>query len=412
MLTDTACKNAKQQAKPYKMSDAGGLYLLVTPTAKLWNLAYRFAGKQKKLSFGAYPAVTLSNARIKRDEAKAQIGQGVDPGQLKKEAKRPQAEVKTFAKWADEWLAKERAKWDEKTMAGKERFVGYLKAEFGALAVPAIARRDVLTFLKTFEQDEKLETRDRTRAAGEKICRYADQDGTDYNPFRNLNEQLVDNDSTPRPALIEPLKVTRLFQDITAPFPGARFDDVVGYAVRFTALTAARPGNIADAEWTEFDDAGLWTVSAEKMKMDKEHIVPLSRQALAILEQVALLTGDRKYVFSCSRDQPISDNTLNKRLRNLGYDTGKEHCAHGFRTTFSTLLNGECDRDGNKTWDGDVIELQLAHLDSSSVRAVYNRTGPMSLMGARTKLMQHWADRFDAMVGENVVPIGKRKKFA
>jgi hypothetical protein len=176
------------------------------------------------------------------------------------------------------------------------------------------------------------------------------------------------------------------------------------HSVRFTALTAAHPGNIADAEWTEFNDAGLWTVSADKMKMDHEHIVPLSRQALAILEQVALLAGEPKYVFSCSRDQPISDNTLNKRLRDLGYDTGKDHCAHG-----STLLNGECDRDGNKAWDGDVIELQLAHLDSSSVRAIYNRTGPMSLMGARTKLMQHWADRVDTMVGENVVPIGKHR---
>jgi integrase len=213
----------------------------------------------------------------------------------------------------------------------------------------------------------------------------------------------------PRPALTDPVKVAQLFQDVAKPFERARFNDIVGLAVRFASLTASRPGNIVDAEWTEFNDAGLWTVSAEKMKMDKEHIVPLSRQALAILEQVALLTGDRKYVFSCSRDRPISDNTLNKRLRDLGYDTAKDHCAHGFRTTFSTLLNGECDRDGNKTWDGDVIELQLAHLDSSSVRAVYNRTGPMSLMGARAKLMQHWADRVDALVGANVMPIGTRR---
>jgi len=406
MLTDTACRNLKPQAKTFKKSDGGGLYLLVKRTgSKHWYMGYRFGGRQKKLSFGAYPVVTLSAARTKRDAAKTRISEGVDPGQLKKEAKRQQAEAKIFGQWADEWLAKERVKWDEKTMAGKERFVGYLKAEFGKLSVPEIARRDVLTFLKTFEQTEKLETRDRTRAAGEKICRYADQDGTDYNPFRNLNEQLMDNDSTPRPALIEPIAVSKLFQNIIAPFSGARFDDVVGFGLRFTALTAARPGNISDAEWTEFNDAGLWTVSAEKMKMDKEHIVPLSRQALAVLKQVHALTGNRKYVFSCSRDKPISDNTLNKRLRNLGYDTGKDHCAHGFRTTFSTLLNAECDRDGNKTWDGDVIELQLAHLDSSSVRAVYNRTGPMSLMGARTKMMQHWADRVDTMGDCNVVPM-------
>jgi integrase len=383
--------------------------LWVTPTAKLWNLAYRFNRKQLKLSIGPYPEVTLAAARTKRDAAKAQISQGIDPNQAKKEAKRQLADAKTFADWADDWIAKEKLKWDVKTMAGKERYVGYLKGEFGDRTVPKIARRDVLTFLKAFEADEKLETRDRTRATGEKICLYADQDGTDYNPFRNLSEQLVDNDSTPRPALTDPVKVVKLFQDVAKPFERARFNDIVGLAVRFTSLTAARPGNIADAEWTEFNNVGLWTVSAEKMKMDKEHIVPLSRQALAILEQVALLTGGRKYVFSCSRDQPISDNTLNKRLRDLGYNTAKDHCAHGFRTTFSTLLNGECDRDGNKTWDGDVIELQLAHLDSSSVRAVYNRTGPMSLMGARAKLMQHWADRVDALVGDNVMPIGVRR---
>lgn len=138
--------------------------------------------------------------------------------------------------------------------------------------------------------------------------------------------------------------------------------------------------------------------------------MPLSRQALAILEQVKRLTGQRQFVFSCSRDEAISDNTLCKRLRNLGFDTGTEHCAHGFRTTFSTLSNGECDRDGNKMWDGDVIELQLAHLDETSVKAIYNRTGPLSLITARAKLLQHWADRIDAMIDSgNVVPMKHRR---
>src|SRR5262249_5118099 len=143
----------------------------------------------------------------------------------------------------------------------------------------------------------------------------------------------------------------------------------------------------------------------EKMKMKHEHVVPLSQQALAILEQVKRLTGQRQFVFSCSSDEPISDNTLCKRLRDLGYDTATEHCAHGFRTTFSTLCNAECDRDENKMWDSDMIELQLAHLDESSVKAIYNRTGALSLIGARAKLLQHWADRIDSMVGNNVVPL-------
>jgi integrase len=133
---------------------------------------------------------------------------------------------------------------------------------------------------------------------------------------------------------------------------------------------------------------------SREMTMKHEHIVPLSRQAVAILRLAHAITGK---VFSCRRDEPISDMTLNRRLKALGYDTSGEHTAHGFRTTFSTLLNGECDRDGRKTWDGDLIELQLAHLDDSSVKAIYNRTGPMSLIIARAKMMQHWADRIDTM---------------
>jgi integrase len=185
----------------------------------------------------------------------------------------------------------------------------------------------------------------------------------------------------------------------------ARFDDVVGHALRFISLTVVRPGELATAEWSEFNcDNARWTVPGEKMKMEHEHVVPLSRQAVAILGAVRKLTGHRQFVFSCSRDSPISDNTLNKRLRDLGYDTSEQHCAHGFRTTFSTQLNGECDRDENKKWDGDVIELQLAHLDESSVKAIYNRTGPLSLIGARAKLLQHWADRVDTMrVGSDVL---------
>lgn len=407
MLTDTACKNAKPRPNPYKLSDGGGLYLRVTPTAKLWNLAYRFGGRQKKLSFGTYlpdgRGVTLAAARSKRDAAKAQLANGIDPGAAKQEAKRAQAAAQTFEEWADAWLAKERLLWDSKTMAGKDRNVGYLKAEFGARMIAAIKRPDVLLYLKRLEAVGTLEKRDRIRSTGEQICVYADVEGTDYNPFRNLNKQLMANVSEPRPALTEIKKVATLFRTIAAPFPRARFHDLVGYAVRFTSLTVVRPGEIATAEWTEFDfETARWTVPAEKMKMSHEHVVPLSRQAVALLRQVQALTGKRRFVFSCSRDQPISDNTLNKRLRDLGYNTAEQHCAHGFRTVFSTLSNAELDRDENKMWDSDVIELQLAHLDENSVKAIYNRTGALSLIGARAKLLQHWADRMDAWSGNNV----------
>jgi integrase len=415
MLTDTACKNAKPKDKK---GDGGGLYLLMQPNgSKLWRLAYRFGGKQKTLAIGPYPVITLTAARDKRDDAKRLLADGIDPSVDKQEKRREQAAARTFTQWADEWLESEGRptnSYDKKTMAGKKRYVGYLKDEFGKSLMLAIKRPDVLLYLRRLEQAGKLETRDRIRAAGEAIFHYADLDGSGHNPFANLVKQLTKNRSKPRPALTKPADAAKLFRAIAAEYPGARFDDLVGYALRFIALTVVRPGEIASVEWPDFDlDNALWTVPAEKMKMEREHVVPLSRQAVAILRQVHKLTGHRRHVFSCSRDKPISDNTLNKRLRNLGYDTKSEHCAHGFRTTFSTLLNGECDREGNKTWDGDMIELQLAHLDTTSVKAIYDRTGPMSLFDARARMMQNWADRVDTMIdGGNVVPIRKREEVA
>lgn len=413
MLTDTACRNLKPKDKPYKKSDGGGLRLVVQPSgSKLWRMAYRFGGKQKELAFGVYPATTLADARIKRDAAKRLLARDCDPALAKQEAKREQAAARTFASWADEWLEKQRSEHDEKTMAGKDRYVSYLKAEFGQRLIPAIIRADALLYLRTYDKTGKLETRDRVRSTGSQICIYADVHGSDYNPFRKFaKEQLMANESAPRPALINDAGVTTLMRAIAAPFHRSRFDDVVGRALRFLSLTVVRPGELATAEWSEFDRSqARWTIPAEKMKMEHEHVVPLSRQAVAILEEMGTLTGQRRFVFSCSKDKPISDNTLNRRLRDLGYDTGEQHCAHGFRTTFSTLCNAECDRDENKMWDGDLIELQLAHLDQSSVKAIYNRTGPLSLIGARAKLMQHWADRIDAMVGNNVVLIRKPAK--
>jgi Integrase len=160
--------------------------------------------------------------------------------------------------------------------------------------------------------------------------------------------------------------------------------------LRFDALTIPRPGMVNEMEWSEVDwDAERWTIPAAKMKTGWDHVVPLSRQALAILRSVQKLTGHRRYAFSCSKDAPLSNNTLNKRLRLLGIDTKTDHCAHGFRTTFSTLSHHEEIKDA-KAWDGDVVELQLAHLDNSTVKGSNKKHGPLALIGSRTKLMQHW----------------------
>jgi integrase len=417
MLADTACRNARPKPSPYKMSDGYGLYLLVTPTgSKLWQMAYRFGDRQRKLSFGAYPAVGLADARRQRDQAKALIAKGIDPSEAKKQARRERAAARTFTAWADAWLAKQHAEGcKERTLKSKRRFVGYLKNEFGPAMIADITRDGVVQFLRKFEQDGTLETRDRVRAAGESICVFADLKGTGANPFRDLGALLIKNKAEPRPALTAPAAVAQLFQDIAAPLQHAKYGDLVGYALRLLSLTAMRPGEVNRAEWTEIDwEKARWTIPADKMKMDKEHVVPLSRQALAILKAIQALTGHRRYIFSSTQDRPLSDNTLNKRLRVIGYDTISEHCAHGFRSTFSTLCHQEVDRDDNKLWDSDVVELCLAHRDEDSVKAIYNKVGPLALIGPRTKLMQHWADRIDAMVDTDKViaidrPIRKRR---
>jgi integrase len=423
MLTDVKCRTEKAVGgKEKKISDGFGLYLLVRPSGtKLWQMAYRFNGRQKKLSFGIYGAddqgrVSLATARKKRDEAKALIAMGIDPGVAKKEERLEKATACPFASWADEWLAKQEAECGERTMKGKRRFVGYLKDQFGSSMIGDITVESVVAYLKTLQDEGKLETRDRVRAAGEDICKFADLKRTGHNPFRDLGDFLIQNVSERRPAITEPINaVAQLFQDIAAPLENSRYGDLVGYALRFLALTAVRPGEVNNSEWTEIDwERARWTISAAKMKMDKDHVVPLSRQALEILKAVHEVTGNRHYIFSCTDDKPLSNNTLNKRLRVIGYDTADEHCAHGFRSTFSTLCHQEVDRDDNKLWDSDVVELCLAHLDEQSVKAIYNKVGPLALIGPRTKLMQHWADRIDAMVDSyKIIPINRpiRKRW-
>jgi integrase len=357
MLTDVKCRTEKAVGgKEKKISDGYGLYLLVKPSGtKLWQMAYRFNGRQKKLSFGMYGSdnegrVSLATARKKRDEAKALIAEGTDPGVAKKEERLERATARPFASWADEWLAKQEAECGERTMKGKRRFVGYLKDQFGSSMIGDITVESVVAYLKTLQDEGKLETRDRVRAAGEDICKFADLKRTGRNPFRDLGDFLIQNVSERRPAITEPINaVAQLFQDIAAPLENSRFGDLVGYALRFLSLTAVRPGEVNNSEWTEIDwEKARWIIPAAKMKMDKDYVVPLSLQALEILKAVQAVTGNRRYIFSCADDQPLSNNTLNKRLRVIGYDTADEHCAHGFRSTFSTLCHQEVDRDDNK----------------------------------------------------------------
>ncbi len=418
MLTATVCRQLPAKEKAYKKGDEGGLYILVQPTgSKHWHMSYRIDGKEKKLSFGPYHddperGVTLAEARVKRDVAKKAIIQGIDPNAAKKAARVDRATVKvTFGDKADDFLAKQKAEGlGEKSITRTERMIRYLKAEFADLPYADTARQEfrpeLLAFLKKYEKAGKLETVHRLRSTAEQIFDYGDAHGAGINPARNLHKQLIKKKVKSRPALTDPAKAAKLFKTIAAPFPGARFDDVVGLGLRFVGYTAARPGEAGFLEWSEINfDSALWTIPPHKVKMrndperkDDPHFVPLSRQGVAILKRVKELTGERQYAFSCSKDEAISDNSLNTRLRLLGYDTKTEQCAHGFRSIFSTLLNLETDENDRQIWDNDAIELQLSHVNSDSTRAIYNRTGPMSLIKQRARMMQHWADQVDGMI--------------
>jgi integrase len=417
MLTDTACRKLKHQIKPYKRSDGGGLYLLVTPTgSKLWNMSYRFGGKQKKLAFGVYPLITLLAARDRRDAAKKLLANNIDPSEQKKVDQREAIKVKpTFRFVSERWFRIKviGGKKAGPTRVREERNLKVLNAVIGDMNATEIEPPDVLRAITPAQDAEHHETANRLRLTASNVFQFGIPHGyCKRDPANDLKGAMTKVKDTPRPAIVQPVTLGTLLCDIEGYHTG-RFDGVVSLSLQFLALVGARPGEVRLAKWQEFDFVqARWTIPAERMKMRKEHIVPLSRQALAILETMRGLTGKRSFVFSLSRDEPMSDNTLNKALRIMGYDTKTQHCAHGFRSSFSTILNDEYRPDGEKVWHDDVIELQLSHVDGNSVRKIYNRTGPMSLMPQRIKLMQHWADRVDIMRDGSDVLLNPKRNVA
>jgi integrase len=428
VLTDKGIKAMKPKERPYKVSDGGGMYLLVqTNGTRIWQLGYRFGGKQRTYSIGIYPDVPLGLARDRRDDARKLLARGIDPHAEKMTEKREKMPGKTFGQFADEWLAKEAKTNAERTMRGKRYRAHLLKAEFGKMALSEITRAAVLDFVRKLEAEGILETRDRVRANGSSIFDFADADDLP-NPFRPFaKDKLIAKKSAPRPAVTKPADVARLFKAVAIDRHDKGINDVVTLALRMLTLTAVRPGELRNMEWSEIDrEAALWTIPASKMKMGKEHCVPLSRQALEIIDRMQPISGGHQYVFPSNRasrpGKPLEEHTLNDRLRFLGFDTAGPdgHCAHGFRSTFSTLLNRETktviDAEGNKravkVWDRDLIELQLAHVDRSSVRGIYNRVDSHSMLEPRATMMQAWADRVDMFVGStDPIPL-KRPEVA
>lgn len=401
--TDKAIKAAKPESKQYRMSAGQGMYLQVMPNgSKLWRLKYRHGGKEKTLSFGAYPDVTLAQARLKREEARQQIAEGIDPSELIKEQRQQaKAKVLTFKTVAERWY-KDKTElalkpWAVST-AEKARL--YLEKDlypaFGSRPIAEITRLELIELNAKIEERGALDVSKKIRQwLGAIFDDAYDRGEIPANPAHNLKAGARSKGATHKhhpsvafselPAMLEAVDATSSHRLIKA-------------AVRLLMLTAVRPAELRLAQWSEFDlDAAVWTVPAERMKMRRPHSVPLTSQALELLAQIKAVnpTG---YLFIVQGAKPISENTINKTIKLAGY--GGKHTGHGFRHLLSTELN---ERGYNSDW----IEAQLAHASEDKIRATYNKA---QYLEQRRTMMQDWADSIDALAaGANVVAF-KRKE--
>ncbi len=384
MLTDTTCKNAKAKDKPYKLADEKGMFLLVNPNgSKYFRLKYRVNSKEKLLALGVYPETSLKQARDKRDEARSKLAEGIDPSETRKAEKITQ--TYTFERMVREWFAANSHTVRDITHNKKlRRFEIHVFPTIGSFAVNAVKSPDIFNLVKPLIAKSELETAHRIRSEISGAFAYAIAHGlTDYDPAQAVAKQLPAQKVKHRPALIEPNQVAQLLRDITH-YQGTF---VVQCALRLSPLLFQRPGEIRQMEWKDIDlSAREWRYLVTKTEFN--HIVPLSTQAVEIIESIKLLTGSGRYVFPSSRGdgRPMSDNTIRTALITLGYDSDVM-TAHGFRTTASTLLN-------EQGWSADAIERQLAHAPRDTVRAAYNRA---QYLEERRKMMQAWADYLDGL---------------
>ena len=399
-LTDKAANNAKPQPKAYKLFDGEGLYLLVLPDgAKYWRLKYRFAGREKLLSFGVYPAVSLKQARDRRTKAKAALADGRDPSAERKAEKRSQrvAAANTLQAIAEEWHSKNVHTWSGDYA---DWVVRSLKANvfpwLGTRPITDIEPPDLLDVLRRIEIRGAIVTAHRVRNNLEQIFAYAIAAGlARRNPAADIKRAMKAQPGKKHHASVkDPKAVGALLRALK----GYNGSFVTKCALRLAPLVFVRPGELRKAQWSEFDlDVQEWRIPAERMKMGVPHLVPLATQAVEILKELAPLTGSAKYLFPSVRSprEAMSENTINAALRRLNYGTD-EMTAHGFRSMASTLLN-------EAGWNKDAIERQLAHGEKNKVRAAYNAAEHLPL---RRKMMQAWADYLDGLAaGGKVTPI-------
>ena len=399
-LTDSAIKTAKPKAKPYKLSDAQGLYLLVNPNgSKLWRLKYRVEKKEKLLALGAYPAVSLQQARKSRDEAREMLAQDKDPS-AERQADRAAklSDGLTFETLAREWHAYRTPRWANSTA---EKALAYLESDLlpalGKRPAKAITRPELVELVRGIESRGAHNVAKKVRQWLSQIFRFGLAKGAvDANPATDLDVVAAHAPTTRHHPHVSMAELPELLNRIEA----AQINTLTRSAIRLLALTGVRPGELRAAPWSELDlDAATWTIPKERMKARRSHLVPLPAQAVMILRQLHEITGHHDLVFAGRNDssRPMSENTINKALGDAGYK-GRQ-TGHGFRHLLSTELNS---RGYNRDW----IERQLAHGDADEMRGTYNHA---TYLEQRREMMQAWADSVDTLCsGANVVSI-KRK---
>ncbi len=386
-LTELKVKQARGREESYKLTDGRGLYLLVRPNGgKWWRFDYRYGGKRKTLSMGVYPDVSLKKARNRLDEARLQLADGIDPGALRRAEKG--AGKDTFEAVAREWLQNMRADWVDSYYTKVVRrletdifpWIGFRPA--GDITAP-----ELLACLRRIESRGAVETAHRVKTTAGQIFRYAIATGrAERDISADLRGALKSRKKGHHASITDPVEIGALLRAIED-YQG---DHVTRCALKLAPLTFVRPGELRYAEWPEIDqEAAEWRIPAHKMKMNAPHIVPLSRQALAVLDDLRPLTGRGRYLFPGARsaERPMSENTVNAALRRLGY-TKEQMTGHGFRSMASTRLNE------SQRWHTDAIERQLAHGERNNVRAAYNYAEHLA---ERRRMMQWWVDYLDGL---------------
>ncbi|HBR2351522.1 integrase arm-type DNA-binding domain-containing protein [Klebsiella pneumoniae] len=383
---------AKPREKAYQLADGAGLYPEVVPSgSRYWRMKYRFNGKEKRLAFGVYPAVSLAQARALRDEAKKKLAEGIDPSFAKKEEKlvRDVRLHNTFQAVALEWHGTKVSRWSEGYASDIiEAFNKDIFLYIGQQPVNEIKPLVLLNVLRRMESRGATEKAKKVRQRCSEVFRYAIVTGrAEYNPAADLTSAMSGHESKHYPFLtVEELP------DFFKALSGYTGSPLIVLAARLLILTGVRTGELRGAFWSEFDlEKAVWEIPAERMKMKRPHLVPLSTQALEIVQQLKVMSGQYPLVFPGRNDprKTMSEASINQVFKRIGY-TGKV-TGHGFRHTMSTILHEE---GFNTAW----IETQLAHVDKNAIRGTYNHA--LYLEG-RKEMMQWYGDYVDSCESNN-----------